>query len=212
MKYDSILFDLDGTLWDSTIGVQKTWELLSEELSLPVPTLEALAGIMGLSPADVMKKLFPELSKERGLEIFHEFAKAEAEYLSKNGGTLYPQIINLLETLSKEYPLFIVSNCESGYIESFLHSHSTQQYFTDWECIGETGKNKTENILLIVERNNLKKPVYVGDTLWDMKAAGGAGVPFIHAAYGFGEVDSNIPKISNPMELINLLENIAEET
>ena len=38
------------------------------------------------------------------------------------------------------------------------------EYFEDFECAGNTGKPKGENNKLVIERNNLKSPVYVGDT------------------------------------------------
>ena len=76
----------------------------------------------------------------------------------------------------------------------------------DFECIGRTGKPKSENIRLIIERNGLKAPVYVGDTQWDFDAATAAGVPFIFAAYGFGHVE-NTPRIAAPAELPALVEN-----
>ena len=59
-------------------------------------------------------------------------------------------------------------------------------------------------IRLIVERNGLQSPVYVGDTQWDCDAATAAGVPFIFAAYGFGHVE-NTPAIASIDELPKLV-------
>ena len=55
----------------------------------------------------------------------------------------------------------------------------------------------------IVRRNNLKNPVYVGDTIKDMLSSQEAGVDFIHAAYGFGEVDCE-KKINSLSELLDM--------
>lgn len=82
--------------------------------------------------------------------------------------------------------VFIVSNCQSGYIELFLKKTGLAPYVTDTECFGDTGMKKAENIRLVVARNGLQQPVYVGDTKGDEEAAHEAGVPFVHAAYGFG--------------------------
>ena len=90
-----------------------------------------------------------------------------------------------------DIPVFIVSNCQSGYIELVMEKTGITEYVKDFECFGDTGKNKDENIKLIVERNNLKKPVYVGDTQGDYEACTKAGVPFIWAAYGFGRPDDD---------------------
>ena len=123
------------------------------------------------------------------MKIMNERYKLEYEYLSEHGATLYNKLEDTLERLSKKYKLFIVSNCQDGYIESFFKSHKLEKYFIDYECPGRTGLAKAENIKLIVERNNLKNPVYVGDTQGDAKAAKDANIPFIYANYGFGDVN-----------------------
>ncbi|HBG8137819.1 TPA: HAD family hydrolase, partial [Clostridioides difficile] len=111
------------------------------------------------------------------------------EYLSENGAKLFDDIENTLKLLSKKYKLFIVSNCQAGYIESFLKAHKLEQYFVDFECPGNTGLHKGENNKLIIERNKLKNPIYIGDTQGDANSAKFAGIPFIYAKYGFGNVD-----------------------
>ena len=100
-----------------------------------------------------------------------------------------------LKKLSETHTLCIVSNCDNGYIQAFLKAHNMAQYFTDYECMGSTGKPKADNIALVVEHNHLKAPVYVGDTVWDYNSATQAG-----AAYGFGNVE-NVPKIYDIAEL-----------
>lgn len=95
----------------------------------------------------------------------------------------------MLESLSQKYKLFIVSNCQEGYIEAFYNYHQLETYFIDYENPGRTGLSKGENIKLIIERNQLKSPVYIGDTLGDQQAAKAAGIPFVYANYGFGEVE-----------------------
>lgn len=207
MRYDSILFDLDGTLWDSTDAVAASWE----EALAGVPDIEGpptraqLEGVMGMTAEDLMAKLYPHLSKERHMELFDRCCQVENTYLREHGGVLYPQLEETLEALSQKLPLFIVSNCNEDYIPSFLDAHQLHRYFTDWECIGRTGRPKGENIRLVVKRNHLASPLYVGDTHMDQEAAAQAGVPFLHAAYGFGEVEG-APKLLSFSELPQLLE------
>lgn len=207
MKYDSVLFDLDGTLWDSTQGVRTSWgKVLTQQPDIPaLPTEEALGKVMGLSSGDLMKTLYPHLSYERGQKIFELCCQEENEHLLTHGGILYDGIPQLLKKLSAKLPLFIVSNCNKGYIETFLQAHAMQPYFKDWECYGNTKREKGENIKVVISRNNLKSPIYVGDTQWDLEAAEKAGIPFIHAGYGFGG-KLEAPHISSPSELLQLLE------
>ena len=72
-------------------------------------------------------------------------------------------------------------------------------FFKDTECWGRTFLPKSESNKILIERNNLKNPVYVGDTAGDAKSAKDAGIDFIYAEYGFGEVsdDRYVAKIEN---------------
>ncbi|MGN0478502.1 MAG: HAD family hydrolase [Hominenteromicrobium sp.] len=206
MQYDGILFDLDGTLWDSSLEIQKSWgDVLAMQPDIPrLPTKAELESVMGLGAEELTEKLFPYLPLERRLEIFNLCAEYECDYLSEHGARLYPHVEETLALLSETHPLFIISNCADGYIQSFLKAHHMAAFIRDFECIGRTGKPKSENIRLITERHHLQHPVYVGDTQWDCDAAAAAGVPFIFAAYGFGHVE-NTPAISSIAELPGLV-------
>ena len=208
MKYDGILFDLDGTLWNATDALSVSWAVALKDAPdvKQLPTKEQLESVMGMTAEELMATLFPTLTKERHLELFERCCQVENVYLREHGGTLYPEMEETLSRLSEKLPLFIVSNCNAEYIPCFLDAHKLHSYFRDWECIGRTGKPKGDNIQLVVQRNGLEHPVYIGDTSMDQDAAGKAGVPFIHAAYGFGQV-TGIPKIQAPKELLKLLED-----
>ena len=109
----------------------------------------------------------------------------------------------MLEILSKKYYLYIVSNCQKGYIEAFLHAHHLEKYFKDIEMSGRTGKDKGHNILLLMERNHIQEAVYIGDTHGDQEASRFAGIPFIFASYGFGNVTHPDKVIKSFKELTN---------
>lgn len=128
----------------------------------------------------------------------------QCPYLAKHGGILLGKIEETLRELQKKYKLFIVSNCKSGYIEAFLEAHQLSQYFTDFECPGGTGLLKADNIRIVMERNQLTNPIYVGDTSGDGMAAHEAGIPFIYARYGFGEATEYEYVIDAFDELLNL--------
>jgi len=110
-----------------------------------------------------------------------------------------------LKILGNKYNLFIVSNCQAGYIEAFYEYHGLGGYFKDFECSGNTGKSKTENVKMVIERNNLDKPIYIGDTLGDYTAAEGNRIPFIFAQYGFGAVPNAQFTINKIEDLKDLL-------
>ncbi|MGX8704387.1 MAG: HAD hydrolase-like protein, partial [bacterium] len=107
---------------------------------------------------------------------------------------------------SKEIPIFIVSNCQAGYIEAMLEATGLGAFVTDHLCPGDTGKAKAANICQIIDKYSLTDAVYVGDTAGDAKAAAAAGIPFIFAAYGFGEVTAPAGSISAPLDLLLYLD------
>lgn len=204
---DSIIFDLDGTLWDSREEVSKVWTevLKNYDVKRKQVTVEDLSSTMGMLLEQIVENLFPEVDDQTRNEIMVECCKEEVVYLTKHGAKLFDKIEETLKTLSNKYKLFIVSNCKSGYIESFLEFHHMQKYFTDIECPGRTGENKAKNCKLIIDRNNLKSPIYVGDTQGDCNSAKEAGIPFVYARYGFGknvqEYDYVIDKFEDLLKL-----------
>ncbi|MEK3684399.1 HAD family hydrolase [Paenibacillus sp. FSL R10-2736] len=189
---DSIIFDLDGTLWDSSDVVVVGWNSVLSNYQGVVNgvTKEDLQGIMGLQVDEAGRKLFPNIDEDTQQRILRECCEVECLSLAKQGGRLYEGLEEVLRALSAKYKLFIVSNCQAGYIEAFYEYHQLQKYFIDYENPGRTGLSKGENIKLVMERNHLSSPVYVGDTEGDRRAACFAGIPFVYASYGFGEVSS----------------------
>lgn len=206
MNIDSIIFDLDGTLWDSTDIVLAAWNSTlagRKEIQMPV-TRQGLQSIMGLQVPQASTKLFPYLDKEARISIMKECCTIECDWIRREGGVLYENLEETLKTLSKQYPLFIVSNCQGGYIEAFLEYHNLKKYFKDYQFAGSTGLLKGENIKLIMKRNNLKHSVYVGDTQGDCDAAKLAELPFVFASYGFGKVQAYDYAIKEIGDLVKL--------
>lgn len=183
----AILFDLDGTLWDSAVGVCKAWNIVLERNGMaPELTVEKIHSMMGKQMDVIAAILFPQHTKEEQTALIDECAEEEAKVLSQTGGTLFPQLEETLKTLGEKYTLGIISNCQSGYIETFFAAHGLGKYFADIECFGNNGFSKGENIALVVKRGEFDKAIYVGDTQGDFEGAVHAGLPFVHAAYGFG--------------------------
>ncbi|UOQ45604.1 HAD family hydrolase [Halobacillus salinarum] len=194
---DSIIFDLDGTIWDPIDTVLKAWNqvIIDHKGKGKELRREDLEAVMGKQKEEIAAQLFPHLSKHEGDQLLEECFEKEQEHIENHGGRLFPNVENVLAELSKKYKLFIVSNCQDGYIESFYQFHSLDGYFIDYENPGRTGLSKGKNIALIIERNSLKSPVYVGDTDGDLQAAAYAGIPFVYAAYGFGQVEAPVQQI-----------------
>ena len=191
-KLDSIIFDLDGTLWntiDSCVKVLSEVKTRHPEVIREI-NREEVENNMGKSLEKIALDYYGYLDREKAILIATESFEENVRNVMKNGGTLYPNLEDTIKKLAKEYKLCIVSNCINGYIEAFLKSSNLSEYFTDFECNGKTKLSKGENIQLIIDRNNLKNAVYVGDTISDKQAADFAKIPFVYASYGFGNVDT----------------------
>lgn len=204
MLYDSVIFDLDGTLWDSTDAVVKSWNAKAHEVGYQI-TRADIQGIMGLQLPEIGERFFPTLPVEQRMKLMLSCCDYECEVLRQEGGQLYDGIEKMLRELSQKLPLFIVSNCQDGYIQAFLSYHKLSGFIRDYEFSGLKGYSKGENIQFIMKRNNLKNPVYVGDTQGDCDASSFAGIPFIFAKYGFGQVNHYDYCIDTPETLISLM-------
>lgn len=203
-KIDSVILDVDGTLWDSTEIVAGAWRRAVRECGYTDVTVTAdkLRGLFGMTMEVIAAHLIPQASREDQARIMELCCVYEHEALEADECRIcYPGVADTIRKLSGKLRLFIVSNCQAGYIELFLEKTGLGPYITDIECYGNTGNGKADNIRLVVKRNGLKAPVYVGDTQGDCDAAAQAGVPFVFAEYGFGQADRWDVKIGTFAEL-----------
>lgn len=209
MDFDGIIFDIDGTLWDTTHTLSDSWNrTLKERYGYEGwLTPEKIAGIMGKTCKQIADILF-NCCGDRAEEVCNMCLLDECSYVSSVGGELYPGLKEQFRTLSKQYPLFIVSNCQKGYIEAFLNFTGLSDCVTDFVSEGITGLEKAENIRLIMQRRRLYNAVYVGDTENDERSARQAGCAFIHACYGFGKAEHPDRVISSLTELPDVLKTI----
>lgn len=206
MQLDALILDVDGTLWNSTGIVAKAWtKAVKEGGGSRKITAAMLQEQFGKTMKVIADNLLPDMEPERRYAIMDTCCIYEHEALEEDPCQIcYPGVTDTIRELSKRTKLMIVSNCQSGYIELFLRKTGLGEFITDKECYGDTGKNKDENIRLVVERNGLKHPVYVGDTQGDCDAASKAGVPFVFASYGFGQADHADAVIHSFDELLEL--------
>jgi len=213
MQTKMILFDLDGTLWDSSEQVAKSW---TESIMRVAPethiviTKDFMHRAMGKVMEELKNMMFEEaevkVAPERQDAIYQVCSDEEISYIEEHGGVLYPGIEETLKVLSKKYKLGIVSNCQCGYIEAFLSYTGFGKYISEIECYGNTGLPKSESIKIVVERCGYEpqEVVYVGDIMGDYNSSMEAGVKFIHAAYGFGTVPEGTPAIQAFTELVEI--------
>lgn len=202
----NIIFDVDGTLWDTTEVVAKAWNKAISEVggTAAVVSAAVLKKEFGKTMKVIADDLFYDADEKTKDLLMEKCCEYEHKALEENtDNLLFPDVVETIKKLSEKYRLFIVSNCQVGYIELFMKKAGVEPFIKDWECFGNTGKVKGDSIKLLVERNNLTDAVYVGDTQGDYEATQIAQIPFIFAKYGFGHVE-NCREISGIKELLDL--------
>ena len=207
-----IIFDMDGTLWDSAAGVAESWNEAMRRIGYDRTPLTAkdIQSVMGKTMEEIADILFPDQDKELQEKVSNLCYQLENDYLRKHGGVLYPNIRETMERLKATYHLYIVSNCQSGYIEAFLDYYHFHDLIEDFACYGDNDKPKGVNIALLYERNGLDDAVYVGDIQGDYDESMKAGVKFIHAAYGFGTIREKVPEIHKFEDLVEAADKVFE--
>ena len=211
---DSIGFDLDGTLWDFAAKYAVYFgEAVKDMPGVHQPTIPEVYAVTGLPAIAYVENLFPELKDADTsvkLSVFRRAEKNGCDAILREGGTLYEGLEEMLQTLSARYSLFIASNCEPTYLRNFLTYYGFAHYFTDVICqdlrIGKTTKG--QNIRTVMQRNGFQSTIFVGDAHSDADAASEAGVPFVWASYGYGNVPDAKYVLRKPMDLVPLTEQL----
>ncbi len=203
-----LLFDLDGTLWDAREGIAEAWNEVSlRHFGIGGIDVERVTSLMGMQMDDIVEALSPfKASKEAKENFGKEAFEYENHYLSKKPGKVYLQVEETIQTLKERgYQVYIVSNCQKGYIENFLNIVKPG-LFDDYLCFGDTNGPKSLTIKTILKKHGFEKGIYIGDTAGDEKATREAGCDFVYASYGFGKAISPDYVIKTFVDLLSIFE------
>lgn len=210
--FDGILFDMDGTLWDAVSSYCAVWNATIAECCPEVPevTYDRLSKYMGRP----LRVIFDDIIGDHtDYGYFMErLGVNEDRLMPVLGGKLYPGVFDTIRELSKSFPLFMVSNCTPLGLPNFLEFTGLKPFFTDHISYGDTGLEKDRNIRLMAEKYVLKHPLYVGDTVGDMRSAHAADAEFAWAAYGFGhDVEGYDYRIDRVEDLLSICKPLKTE-
>ena len=203
---DSILFDLDGTLWDASVAATRAWNMALIEMGYDnyVISQHELKDLTGIKIEEILISHYGFMSNENKKTFLKTFERIEDLEMKRSGGLLYNDVELVLKELKKSKSLFIVSNCLQGYIEIFLKYTKLEKYFDGYESSGNTGKSKDSNIKKIIDEYKLRHPIFVGDTENDHRACNFNDIPFIYASYGFGKAIDTEYSIEKFKDLLQL--------
>lgn len=207
MNPESLIFDIDGTLWDSrSIIVEGYNQVLTAagHADLCV-TAEDLKQLFGKTMKEIADIMLTSLSEEERYPLMEKcIDTGDARLLDDPCHIGYPGVKETLEELHKRYRLFIVSNSQLGYPETTMDKLGITHLFQGHLCFGNTGTDKGTTIRILMEQHNIENAVYIGDTQGDYEAAVKAGLPFVWATFGFGVPEDYDAKIDSFPELTQL--------
>ncbi len=207
MNCESLIFDIDGTLWDSRQLVAEGYNLQLEKEGLQhlFVTAEDLRPLFGMVMQDMADNMLAAVDPSERYALMERCMKTEKDYLFANECKIgYPGVKETLETLSKKYRLFIVSNSQRGYPELCIDKLGLGEYIEGHMCFGDTGTSKGQTILTLIKKHKIGSCIYIGDTQGDLEACREAGIPFIFCAYGLGKAESWDVKIDAFEDLLKL--------
>ena len=207
MNYESIIFDIDGTLWDSRALVAEGYNIQLEREGLQHLFVNAdiLKPLFGKTMTEIADVLLASIDGKDRYDLMERCMATENEYLFNNPCQIgYPRVKETLEELSKNHRLFIVSNSQCGYPELCIEKLGLGDYIQGHMCFGGTGTSKGQTLLTIMKKYNITSAIYIGDTQGDLEACREAGLPFVFCAYGLGQADSWDGKIDSIEELLTM--------
>lgn len=208
----NLIFDIDGTLWNTTDVVAVAWNRAVRESGIKeLDNLHVTGKILQKEfgkPMDVIADdLFGDIDSVLKAELLKKCCRYEhEEIVNCNDDLTYAGMREGMQELSKKHRLFIVSNCQDGYIELVMEKNGLTKIIDDFECFGHTGLQKDENITLVIKRNGLvpEETLYIGDTMGDYTATKKAGLKFVFARYGFGDVPKADIVVDSFEDILNL--------
>lgn len=208
MNFESLIFDIDGTLWDSRALVAEGYnaQLQDEGMERFSVDAEILKTVFGKVMTEIADILFAELPEQQRYPLLERCMERENQHLHQAASAEigYPKVKETLEELVKKHRLFIVSNSQSGYPQLCIEKMGLSELISGHLCFGDTGTCKGETIKKLMKDHNITSACYVGDTQGDLDAAELAGMPFIYCAFGFGTVDHYWKKINTFADLLEL--------
>ena len=207
----SLIFDIDGTLWDSRAIVAEGYNDYLREIGRPDLQVDAeyLKTLFGKTMTEIADIMLDSIQVPRRYDVMLGCMAREDEFLHNDPCDIaFPGVKDTLEKLKENYRLFIVSNAQCGYPELMMDKLGIRHLFEGWMCFGDTNLPKGDTIRILMERHGIEDAVYIGDTQGDLEASRKAGIPFIFCTFGFGTPHHWDAKLEDFRLLPRVLENM----
>ena len=208
LRYPLIVFDWDGTLFDSAAVIAECIQLAARDMALPVPDRQTASHVIGLGLNDSLRHALPSLPSER----YGEFLALYRRYFLEREDTLslFPGVPDLLAELKQRgHQLAVATGKPRRGLDRALQASTIGVLFDATRCGDETQPKPHPAMLLElmaelgVEKSGL---LMIGDTSHDLGMAQNAGVDAVAVSYGAHPEESLLPFepracVSSVMEL-----------
>ncbi len=185
-RFDLVVFDWDGTLFDSTALIVQSIQAACRDLGLPVPDDERASWVIGLSLHGAMAHAVPDIAKE---QIPRMVERYRYHYLARQHAlTLFPGVLDMLHALKKRNHWLAVATGKSrAGLDEALHAVELKGVFDGTRTADETRAKPDPQMLEELMREFGVAPdrtLMIGDTTHDLQLAANAGAPSVAVAYG----------------------------
>ena len=207
MKAESLIFDIDGTLWDSRALVAQGYnqQLAQEGREDLFVNAEIFLSLFGKVMTEIADVIFEAIPVPQRYELMERCMDSEHRLLQRDPCRIgYPGVKETIQALAKNHRIFIVSNSQSGYPELCMEKMGLTDFISGTLCFGDTGTEKGKTILTLMEKHHITSCAYIGDTQGDYEATRVAGIPFVWAAYGFGHPEGYEARVDAFPELLTI--------
>ena len=188
--YDTIIFDLDGTLTDSGPGIMKAASLALKEMGHPCEDEAALRTFVGPPLAVSFRKF--GIAQERVDEAIAVYRRHYHDGGLKFENSPYPGIRKLLETLRESGKrLYVATSKPEALSREILHRFELDSYFDEiaGASMDHSRENKNEVLRYLLEKIEPDgRTVMVGDTIYDVAGAADLQLPCIGVSWGYGDI------------------------
>jgi len=181
-----VIFDIDGTLLDTTTVTVPAVRRTLARYGLPQPKEADIVAYFGAPAEDYHEWLASLCPEGKAEEIIAATDECELAMMGEEG-RLYQGVNTMLDALSNaEYPLAICSNGPADYVQAFLDVFEMAPRFEAVLCRGMGYSGKETMIAEVARRHPGRKLIMVGDRGDDVAGAHANGALAIGAVYGFG--------------------------
>ena len=185
-RFDLVVFDWDGTLFDSTALIVHSIQAACADLGLPVPDDERASWVIGLSLRAAMAHAAPTITEAQLPEMIERY---RFHYLERQHAlTLFPGVLDMLHALKRRHHWIAVATGKSRHgLDEALQTVELKGLFDGTRTADET-RSKPDPLMLHELMREFgvepERTLMIGDTTHDLQLAANAGTPSIAVSYG----------------------------